>query len=477
MWPFGPAVEILHRHLDTIFDELKGWHTTLRELWGVSAVLFVLLFVFASLYDGPSLITRAWLVIHIQIRFAFCAFIFSPVSQSRWRLPQICHPRRLRNWLATAYMQREAVDFIVGAANFMKRVPREMWGGIFLFTLVLEPVLLQVVQPETSIGILLLTVTGAFSQPVSQLVWMILSTFEAIVLAMPRAFYPAFCSASPDSAWGWFVPMLLALLLEPSSLFRMRLKQRYANWRRQQSLAASTAPPQWLRRGAKVEYRSRYGTSENAWLPATVTAVHGDRCTIELSGQERTVSTYRLVPRSQPMAGGSSSAANATQAARRRSSRSPPRREFASVNENLNDPARYKPATQRETILHVNEKVGILDDSAKFRPATAKLDTGNGGSTMMTVRCAMALGLVDVHGIPTDYHAVKQAGIRQTERAEGVVAGAWEKNPLIYLRYKLKGKEMAVQAAISKQTFPFDLLISLKDIREFEHSGFRLSTT
>ena len=95
----------------------------------------------------------------------------------------------------------------------------------------------------------------------------------------------------------------------------------------------------------------------------------------------------------------------------------------------------------------------------------------------MTVRCAMALGLVDEHGIPTDYHAVKHAGIRQTERAEGVVAGAWENNPLIYLRYKLKGKEMAVQAAVSKQTFPFDLLVSLKDIREFEHSGFRLSTT
>jgi hypothetical protein len=323
-------------------------------------------------------------------------------------------------------MQRETVDFIVGAVNFMERVPREMWGGIFLSTLVMEPVLLQVVHPETSFGILLLTVTGAFSQSV----WMILSTFEAIVLAMPRAFYPAFCSASPDSARGWFAPMLLALLLEPSSLFRMRLEQRYANWRRQQSLAASTALPQWLRRGAKVEYRNKDGTSENAWLPATVRAVHGDHCTIGLSGQERNVPTYRLVPRSQPMAGGNSSAANATQAARRRSSTSPPRRELASGNEDLNDPARYKPAAQRETILQVNEKVDILDDSAQFRPATAKLDTGNGGSTMMTVRCAMALGLVDVHGIPTDYHAVKQAGIMQTERAKGVVAGAWDENPL-----------------------------------------------
>ena len=57
---------------------------------------------------------------------------------------------------------------------------------------------------------------------------------------------------------------------------------------------------------------------------------------------------------------------------------------------------------------------------------------GNGGCTLITRRFARQLGLVDMHGNPSQAYS-------RTIRVQGVVAGAFEMIKTLNITYELKG--------------------------------------
>ena len=66
--------------------------------------------------------------------------------------------------------------------------------------------------------------------------------------------------------------------------------------------------------------------------------------------------------------------------------------------------------------------------------------------------------------------------LRETTRCE--VEGWWrgvERVPMTTLVYRIKGKEMCVQAGITGAALGCDLLISRREIAEFERDGYTLT--
>ena len=130
----------------------------------------------------------------------------------------------------------------------------------------------------------------------------------------------------------------------------------------------------------------------------------------------------------------------------------------------LVNPPRYLPSALPSALpqheqIGVHESAEVKDDTGRFQAGLrAVLDTGNAGCTLITERAAKHLGLVDSHGVPTDYHAHKVNGLRQTVSCRGVVAGAKDVLPALLLSYRIKGKEMKnVVAAVTKADLGADL--------------------
>jgi hypothetical protein len=130
----------------------------------------------------------------------------------------------------------------------------------------------------------------------------------------------------------------------------------------------------------------------------------------------------------------------------------------------LVNPPRYLPSALPSALpqheqIGVHESAEVKDDTGRFQAGLrAVLDTGNAGCTLITERAARHLGLVDSHGVPTDYHAHKVNGLRQTVSCRGVVAGAKDVLPALLLSYRIKGKEMKnVVAAVTKADLGADL--------------------
>jgi hypothetical protein len=126
----------------------------------------------------------------------------------------------------------------------------------------------------------------------------------------------------------------------------------------------------------------------------------------------------------------------------------------------LVNPPRYLPsALPQHEQIGVHESAEVKDDTGRFQAGLrAVLDTGNAGCTLITERAAKHLGLVDSHGVPTDYHAHKVNGLRQTVSCRGVVAGAKDVLPALLLSYRIKSKEMKnVVAAVTKADLGADL--------------------
>ncbi|KAK9909778.1 hypothetical protein WJX75_007368 [Coccomyxa subellipsoidea] len=115
--------------------------------------------------------------------------------------------------------------------------------------------------------------------------------------------------------------------------------------------------------------------------------------------------------------------------------------------------------------LRLWETVQVLDVGLVRHPASALLDSGNAGHTLIKMGLAKQLDLVDQSGWPT------QAGGRTTT-VRGVVAGATEKVPLMNLTYELQGKKMHVTVGVTNASLGCDLLISQREISEFISDGF-----
>ena len=126
----------------------------------------------------------------------------------------------------------------------------------------------------------------------------------------------------------------------------------------------------------------------------------------------------------------------------------------------LNPPGAYVPPAGRsnhDLNIGTDETAECRDVSGSWYSARACLDTGNGGGTLVTKNLAIKLGLVDGFGRPTGGGSVRMMTGR------GVGAGASERVPVVSgLTYRIKGKEMTVDAGVTECDFDCDLLISAR---------------
>ena len=139
----------------------------------------------------------------------------------------------------------------------------------------------------------------------------------------------------------------------------------------------------------------------------------------------------------------------------------------------LLDPPRYMPdptsASAEDLRLSTDEIAEVRDVGMSWYPCSACLDTGNGGCTLIVRSLAVRMGLCDAFGNPT------RGGFARFVEVRGVVEGASERVPMTTLVYRIKGKEMCVQAGITGAALGCDLLISRREIAEFERDGYTLT--
>ena len=139
----------------------------------------------------------------------------------------------------------------------------------------------------------------------------------------------------------------------------------------------------------------------------------------------------------------------------------------------LNPPGAYVPPAGRsnhDLNIGTDETAECRDVSGSWYSARACLDTGNGGGTLVTKNLAIKLGLVDGFGRPAGGGSVRMVTVR------GVVAGASERVPVVSgLTYRIKGKEMTVDAGVTECDFDCDLLISRAEIMAFEADGYKFT--
>lgn len=139
----------------------------------------------------------------------------------------------------------------------------------------------------------------------------------------------------------------------------------------------------------------------------------------------------------------------------------------------LLDPPRYMPdpasASAEDLRLSTDEIAEVRDVGMSWYPCSACLDTGNGGCTLIARSLAVRMGLCDAFGNPTG------GGFARFVEVRGVVEGASERVPMTTLVYRIKGKEMCVQVGITGAALGCDLLISRREIAEFERDGYTLT--
>lgn len=139
----------------------------------------------------------------------------------------------------------------------------------------------------------------------------------------------------------------------------------------------------------------------------------------------------------------------------------------------LNPPGAYVPPAGRsnhDLNIGTDETAECRDVSGSWYSARACLDTGNGGGTLVTKNLAVKLGLVDGFGRPAGGGSVRMWTVR------GVVAGASERVPVVSgLTYRIKGKEMTVDAGVTECDLDCDLLISRAEIMAFEADGYKFT--
>jgi len=116
--------------------------------------------------------------------------------------------------------------------------------------------------------------------------------------------------------------------------------------------------------------------------------------------------------------------------------------------------------------ISTDEYVEVRDTGLQWQGKyRACLDTGNGGFTLIQKHIAQTLGLCDALGRPTQSRWEKRS-------VQGVVAGVSESLYRCTLTYRLKGKEITCKAGITHARLGCDLLISRREIQEFERSGY-----
>jgi hypothetical protein len=93
--------------------------------------------------------------------------------------------------------------------------------------------------------------------------------------------------------------------------------------------------------------------------------------------------------------------------------------------------------------LSTDEIAEVRDVSMGWYPCNACLDTGNGGCTLIVKAMAIRMGLVDGFGNPA-------GGRTRWVSVRGVVAGATERIPTVTLVYRIKGKQMVVEAGVTE---------------------------
>lgn len=92
--------------------------------------------------------------------------------------------------------------------------------------------------------------------------------------------------------------------------------------------------------------------------------------------------------------------------------------------------------TCRTELLHRPACKGVMVDystSWQILLVTALISAGNAGCTLITRSFARQLGLVDMHGNPTQAYS-------RTIRVQGVVAGAFEMIKTLNITYEIKGE-------------------------------------
>ena len=78
------------------------------------------------------------------------------------------------------------------------------------------------------------------------------------------------------------------------------------------------------------------------------------------------------------------------------------------------------------------------------------LFAGNAGHTLITRSFARQLGLVDMHGNPTQAYS-------RTIRVQGVVAGAFEMIKTLNISYEIKGRPHGLPALLRMPNCPYAL--------------------
>lgn len=134
-------------------------------------------------------------------------------------------------------------------------------------------------------------------------------------------------------------------------------------------------------------------------------------------------------------------------------------------------PARYIPEGGEDAVdlqLYTREVAEVADLGMTWHRCSAILDTGNEGCTLITQRFAARLGLLNAQGQPLE-------GTTRTISMRGVVAGASERVPIMSFTYRIKGKTLRVRGAMTTANLGCDLLVSRKEILQFESDGYRLS--
>ena len=137
----------------------------------------------------------------------------------------------------------------------------------------------------------------------------------------------------------------------------------------------------------------------------------------------------------------------------------------------LLDPPRYEPSaapSAGDLRLSTDERAEIADVGLAWYPCSACLDTGNAGCTLIAQELATRMGLCDGLGAPT-------GGFAGYVEVRGVVAGAAERLPKVFVTYRIKGKTMRVWAGVTRASLGCELLVSRNDIVEFERDGYTLS--
>ena len=137
----------------------------------------------------------------------------------------------------------------------------------------------------------------------------------------------------------------------------------------------------------------------------------------------------------------------------------------------LLDPPRYEPSREKNAAdlrLSADEPAEVADVCLAWYPCSACLDTGNAGCTLIAQELATRMGLCDGLGAPT-------GGFAGYVEVRGVVAGAVERLPKVFVTYRIKGKTMRVWAGVTRARLGCELLVSRNDIVEFERDGYTLS--